>query len=206
MIKQELLDMGVMPSINEFTKKEKEYMLSLARSAIETYLKTEKIIDPPLSEIPSEKFMENGACFVSLHTKKENLLRGCIGILEARRPLVLDIVNNAISAAFEDPRFKPITFEDLKNIKISISILTKPYEVEVKDYNDLLKKLIPKKHGLIIQKGWSRATFLPVVWDEIKTKEDFLSELCMKAGLMPDDWKKPGMRFFFYEAVDFGEN
>ncbi|MFA5049749.1 MAG: AmmeMemoRadiSam system protein A [Candidatus Micrarchaeia archaeon] len=194
-----------MPSMNEYNKKEKGYLLNLARSSIENYLKTEKIIDPDPGEIPSKKLVENGACFVSLHNRKNNSLRGCIGMLEATRPLVLDVVNNAVSAAFEDPRFKPLTLEELKDIKISISILTKPVEIEIKDYKDLLKKLVPKKHGVIIQRGWSRATFLPVVWEELKTKEEFLSHLCMKAGLMGDEWKKPGMKFFFYEAVEFEE-
>jgi AMMECR1 domain-containing protein len=86
-------------------------------------------------------------------------------------------------------------------------VLTAPEPFPVKDEKDLLKKLTPKKHGLIIQKGFARATFLPVVWEQLPTKEEFLNHLCMKAGLEAEAWKDTGkMKFFVYEAEEFEES
>lgn len=189
----------------EFTKKEKEFLLQVARKSIDYYLKNGKIMDLQPGELVSEKLMKDGACFVSLHVKENHELRGCIGTLEAHIPLVLDVINNAVGSAFEDPRFYPLRREELDGIKISISILTEPKKVEIKDGEDLLKKLVPNKHGLLVKKGWARATFLPVVWEQLTKKEEFLEHLCMKAGLGKNEWKEPGMEFFFYEAIEFEE-
>ncbi len=189
----------------EITKEEKEFLLKIARKSIDHYLKTGQIMDLQPGELVSEKLMEDGACFVSLHLKNNKELRGCIGTLEANVPLVLDVINNAVGSAFEDPRFYPLKREEFEQIKISISILTSPKKVGIKDAEDLLKKLVPNKHGLIIKKVWARATFLPVVWEQLKKKEEFLEHLCMKAGLGKNEWKEPGMEFFFYEAIEFEE-
>lgn len=186
------------------TTKEREFLLKLARQAIGHYLKTGQKLAVSPGDVPSERLAENGAVFVTLYKGKR--LRGCIGSLEAKRPLVFDVVENALYAAFGDPRFPPLTAPELPDIRISISVLTKPEALEAKDAVDLLKKLIPEKHGLIIRKGFAQATFLPVVWKELPKKEQFLAELCQKAGLMPDEWKKTDeMEFFVYETEEFGE-
>jgi AmmeMemoRadiSam system protein A len=95
--------------------------------------------------------------------------------------------------------------DDLEKIKISISVLSKPEPFPVSGPKDLLEKLIPEKHGLILQQGFARATFLPVVWEQLPKKEEFLAHLSMKAGLLPDGWMKPGTKFFVYEAQVFSE-
>lgn len=187
-----------------YSNEDKKNLLKIARESIEYYLKNGRTMDVKPGEIPNEKLIEKGACFVSLHGKGKEL-RGCIGMLEAVRPLILDVINNAVAAAVEDPRFSPVTLEELKDLKISISILTEPEELIVKSYEELLEKLIPNKHGLIIQKGWARATFLPLVWEQLPEKEQFLEHLCMKAGLGKEEWKEPGIKFFIYEAIDFEE-
>jgi AmmeMemoRadiSam system protein A len=143
---------------------------------------------------------------VTLYTGAAKELRGCIGSLEASRPLVFDVAENALSSAFGDPRFPSVRLEEMKDITIEISVLTVPKPLPVESAQDLLAKLIPGKHGLIIEKGYARATFLPVVWEDLRSKEEFLSHLCMKAGLSPDEWKDAkSMAFYTYEAQKFEE-
>jgi AmmeMemoRadiSam system protein A len=186
------------------TKEEKTFLLQLVRKTIIRFFSTGKPLELKPEEVPSKKLVEIGACFVTLY--KGSNLRGCIGTLEANRPLVFDVINNSLESAFNDPRFQPLGPGELEKVKISISVLTKPEPFPVKNKEDLLKKLKPNKHGLIIKKGWARATFLPVVWEQLPTKEEFLSHLCMKAGLAEDAWKETkGMEFFVYEAEEFEE-
>jgi len=188
------------------TKSEGAYLLKIARTAIETYLKSHERLEIKPSDVPGKRLAEDGACFVTLYIGKDRALRGCIGSLEASRPLVFDVADNALNSAFGDPRFPKVCPDELKDIKIEISVLTPPKKIEVSSAEDLLKKLIPRKHGLTIQKGWARATFLPVVWDELKDKKEFLSHLCMKAGLDPEEWKDTKtMEFFVYQAQEFEE-
>jgi AmmeMemoRadiSam system protein A len=185
---------------------EGKFLLKVARGAIETYLKTGQRPDIRPQDVPTRRLTMDGACFVTLYKGKGKALRGCIGSLEASRPLVMDVADNAMNSAFGDPRFPPLRPDELKDIAIEISVLTPPRKLEVSSADDLLKSLVQRKHGLIIKKGWARATFLPVVWDELKKKEDFLSELCQKAGLSPDEWKDTeGMEFFVYQAQEFEE-
>ncbi|MFH0737896.1 MAG: AmmeMemoRadiSam system protein A [Candidatus Micrarchaeota archaeon] len=185
-------------------KKEKYFLLKLARSSIRHYLKTGGFLELKPTDVPSKRLVEDGACFVSLHMKGE--LRGCIGTLEAHRPLFRDVLENAVASATEDPRFSQLSLGELEAVEISISVLSKPEPFLVKDAADLLKKLVPDKHGLIIQKGYARATFLPIVWEQLPKKEEFLAHLCMKAGLDADEWRQTKtMSFFTYEAEEFSE-
>jgi len=185
-------------------KKEKEYLLKLARDSVKTYLANGRKLDVAPKDVPSKRLTENGACFVTLYIGKQ--LRGCIGTLEAHRPLVMDVIDNALSSALEDPRFHPLRQDELAKVTFSISVLSEPLPFPVKDAADLLKKLVPEKHGMIIQKGYARATFLPVVWEQLPKKEEFLAHLCMKAGLGADAWRDTkGMEFFVYEAEEFSE-
>ncbi|MDD5171533.1 MAG: AmmeMemoRadiSam system protein A [Candidatus ainarchaeum sp.] len=184
--------------------KEKKYLLGLARKTVAQYLETGSTLELKPEDVPHKSLTENGACFVTLYIGKE--LKGCIGTLEAHRPLVFDVIDNALGAAFNDPRFYPVTKEELPKVKFSMSVLSAPKPLLVKDADDLLKKLVPHKHGLIIQSGYARATFLPVVWEQLTKKEEFLSHLCMKAGLLPDEWKRTkGIQFYTYEAEEFSE-
>jgi len=188
------------------TKAEGVFLLKIARKSIETFLKSHERLELKPSDVPSKRLVGNGACFVTLYIGKGKDLRGCIGSLEATRPLVFDVVDNALNSAFGDPRFPGVRAAELKEIKIEISVLTVPKKLDVSSSDDLLGKLIPRKHGLTIQKGWARATFLPVVWDELKDKEEFLHHLCRKAGLEPEAWKDTkSMEFFVYQAQEFEE-
>lgn len=186
-------------------KKEQNFLLELARKTLAHFFSSGKQLQIQPSEVPFPKLIEEGACFVTLY--KNGNLRGCIGSLEAHRPLIFDIIDNTLNSAFNDSRFQSLRVDELETIKISISVLTKPESFPVKDSKDLLKKLKPNKHGLIIKKGWARATFLPVVWEQLTTKEEFLGHLCMKAGLEANAWQNTeGMEFFVYEAEEFEES
>ncbi|MEW6748247.1 MAG: AmmeMemoRadiSam system protein A [Candidatus Micrarchaeota archaeon] len=185
-------------------RSERDFLLSLARKSIEHYLKSGRMLELEPGDVPSKDLVEDGACFVTLHRGDD--LRGCIGTLEAHRPLFKDVIENAVSSATEDPRFYALTLDELGEVRISISVLSKPRPFKVKGEKDLLKRLIPEKHGLIIQKGVARATFLPAVWEQLPRKEEFLAHLCMKAGLGPIEWKDTkSMEFFVYESEEFSE-
>ena len=99
------------------------------------------------------------------------------------RPLIEDVIENTLNAAFEDPRFLPLTKEELPLIHIEISVLTVPEKLVYKTEKELLDKLRPKIDGVIIRKNIHQATFLPQVWEQLPDKEMFLNELCLKAGL-----------------------
>ena len=116
-------------------------------------------------------------------------LRGCIGSLQGREPLVDGIAANAINAAFHDPRFPALKAKELDRIVIEVSVLTKPEPLTYKDHADLIAKLRPRIDGVTIRKGHAGATFLPQVWDQLPKPEDFLSHLCLKAGLGADAWR-----------------
>ncbi len=128
---------------------------------------------------------EQKATFVTL--KLDGKLRACMGSLIAHRTLYNDLIYNARAAAFSDPRFSPLSKEEFEKIDIEISILSKAKPLEYSDFEDLENKLIPNKHGVIIELEGKRATFLPQVWEELPTFSDFMVHLCQKAGLNPSN-------------------
>jgi uncharacterized protein len=187
-----------MSQLYSLNTKEKNFCLKIARDSIRYFLENEKMLVLEGIKIP-EKLFEQKACFVTLTVDGE--LRGCIGHLESSQPLFREIIQNAFLAAMEDNRFSPLTKKEFGSIKIEVSILTDALEISFSDPKDLLTKITPKKDGLIIKKGHYGATFLPSVWEQIKKKEDFISQLCLKAGLDFDDWTKKGMKVYKYETI-----
>lgn len=133
-----------------------------------------------------EPVREPGACFVTLTIEGE--LRGCIGSLEAHRPLVADVASNAYAAAFSDPRFMPVSEAELPRLHIHISILKPSEPMTFNSEQDLIAQLRPGVDGLIFQAGGRRSTFLPAVWESLGDPVDFLRHLKYKAGLPPDYW------------------
>ncbi|MEO5332487.1 MAG: AmmeMemoRadiSam system protein B [Magnetococcus sp. YQC-5] len=129
-----------------------------------------------------------GACFVTL--KDRGGLRGCIGTLEAHRPLGEDLLENTVAAALRDPRFPPLTAAELPDIEIEVSILTPPEPFLHQDGEDLVQRLRPGVHGVILRKHGRRATFLPQVWEQLPDPRDFLEHLCHKAGLDGSCWRQ----------------
>jgi AmmeMemoRadiSam system protein A len=181
---------------------EGKHLLGVARETIKNRLGNIEESQINWKEIP-EKFQERLGTFVTV-TIEDNL-RGCIGHIIPRESLIEGIKENAINAAFKDPRFHPLTKEEFDRIEIEISILTSPEELFYTDAEDLLKKLRPGIDGVIIKKGFYEATFLPQVWEQLPEKEEFLSHLCLKAGLSPDSWKKEKLHISTYQVQAFEE-
>ncbi len=160
-----------------------DILIALAKAAILVALNQAENFDLPkaLQEYP--ELQEDGAVFVTLTTKPDNQLRGCIGSLEAHRPLYKDIIANAQAAALHDPRFPPLSLEELDHIKIEVSILSKAKAVNYNDANDLKKKLVPLRDGVVLRYHGKHATYLPQVWEQLPDFETFFISLCQKAGL-----------------------
>lgn len=144
-----------------------------------------------------------GAVFVTLI--RNGQLRGCIGSLEAHRPLVLDLQANAEAAAFQDPRFPPLDPDELKDLKVEVSLLSKPEPIVFRDEADALAQLRPYVDGVIFQAGWRRSTFLPQVWEQLPEPDRFMAHLKMKAGLPAGYWSDQ-VRLFRYTVDKFEES
>ena len=180
---------------------DKKGLLKLARSAIESRLvKGAKVVRP---QACSSALLEDRGCFVTLH--KNGQLRGCIGSIEPVSPLVECIEEHAKSAAFRDPRFPPLTAEELPEIDIEVSVLTVPKKLSFKDGEDLKDQLEPLVHGVILSRGFKKSTFLPQVWKQLPDKEAFLEHLCVKGGMSRNGWQDPKTEVRVYEAEVFGE-
>lgn len=143
-----------------------------------------------------------GAVFVTL--KKKGQLRGCIGSVQAWRPLAEDVVDNAFKAAFHDPRFPPLKPEEAEGLDLSLSVLTPPIPMAFKDEADLLGRLRPRIDGLIIEDGGRRALFLPSVWEQLPDRRQFMAHLKAKAGMATDHWS-PSFRASTFQAVEIGK-
>lgn len=155
------------------------------------------------NRLNDETFQSKRGTFVTL--TKNHQLRGCIGNLVPDKPLKEGVQENAVNAAFHDPRFPPLSAGELEQIELEVSLLTEPQPLEYKNADDLLAKLRPKVDGVILRKGMHSATFLPQVWDQLPEKEMFLSHLCMKAGLPGDAWKKGDLEILTYQVQYFEE-
>ena len=131
-----------------------------------------------------------GASFVTLTSGRApgGALRGCIGSLEARRPLREDVEANAVAAALHDPRFAPLTARELDDTVVEVSVLSAPAALPAADEAELLARLRPGVDGVVLSACGRRATFLPQVWEQLPDPADFLARLRRKAGLPADYW------------------
>jgi len=163
----------------QFTQAHGRTLLAIARNGIESALGLSK-----LKVLPDEPWLKPArASFVTL--TQEGRLRGCIGSLEAQRPLGEDVRDNARAAALSDPRFPALTREELDSTRIEVSLLSTPKLTVFADHADLIAQLRPGEDGLILECGTARATFLPQVWEGLPDAEQFVAELKRKAGLAP---------------------
>lgn len=160
-----------------------ETIIALAKAAILVALNQPEDFNLTQARNSFPQLNENGAVFVTLRTYPNNELRGCIGSLTAYRPLYEDIVFNAQAAAMQDPRFLPLKKEELPNIRLEVAVLSEPKELDYKDITDLKRKITPLKDGVVLKLDGHRATYLPSVWEELPTFDDFFSSLCLKAKL-----------------------
>ena len=163
-----------------------DIVIALARAAISAALDQPDDFDlqNALKTYPFLK--EKGAAFVTLNTKPNGQLRGCIGSLHASRPLYEDIIHNAQAAALYDPRFLPLSAEELAQITLEVSILSEPKVLHYTDIEDLRSKVVPFQDGIVLKLDGRQATYLPQVWEQLPRFDDFFSSLCMKANLRND--------------------
>ena len=148
----------------------------------------------------SPDLQQQRATFITLNINDQ--LRGCIGTLEAHQPLVIDVAHNARAAAFQDPRFGPLSKPEFERLQIHISILGIPEPMTFTSQQDLLQQIRPGIDGLILTSGMRRGTFLPSVWESLATPEEFLSHLKLKAGLPAGFWSD-GIRIERYTTESF---
>jgi len=158
-------------------------LLAIARGAIGARLRL------AVAEAPShEALAKPAATFVTL--KQENDLRGCIGSLQPLRPLGVDVCENALAAAFRDPRFPPLAAAEFERISVEVSLLSASELLDVAGEDDLIARLRPGIDGVILECGRNRATFLPQVWDSLRQPRQFLAALKRKAGLPEGFWSE----------------
>jgi uncharacterized protein len=179
---------------------QQQRLLKLAKDSIQHGLATGKPLAVNLADFP-EALTVQRATFVTL--EKHQQLRGCIGMLTAVRPLIVDIAENAFSAAFQDPRFPPLAADEFDDLEIHLSILTPAEPVTFSSEQDLLNQLRPNIDGLILEEGWRRGTFLPSVWEQLPEPKQFLRHLKQKAGLSPDYWSET-LKVYRYTAEIIG--
>jgi uncharacterized protein (TIGR00296 family) len=180
-----------------------KYLVSLAREAIGSYLASGKKITPNRSD---GALFEKRGVFVTLETHPSHELRGCIGYPLPIKELALSVVDCALSAAFEDPRFPPVEKGELSGLVAEVSVLSVPQEIKVEKPEDLPKKIKVGRDGLIINYGYSSGLLLPQVpiewnWNE----EEFLCQVCEKAGLPREMWRSPSAKISAFGAQVFSE-
>ncbi len=194
----------------ELSLEEGRLLIRLARKAVEKYLREEAYEKPPANL--KDVFYEPCGVFVTLNRltgpagmgRKE--LRGCIGFPEPVKPLVDALIEAAVAAAVEDPRFPPVTLEEMSLIIIDVSVLTPPKLLEVKDRRMLPKEVKIGRDGLIVERGFNRGLLLPQVAVEEKWgPETFLSYTCIKAGLPAGFWLDEKTRVYSFQAIVFEE-
>jgi len=156
-------------------------LLALARAAIASEFGQRYPADEQAAWL-----RERGACFVTLTQRGE--LRGCIGTLEAHRPLLQDVRANAVAAAFRDPRFAPLSARELGQTEVEVSLLSPMQVLAFASQADALAQLRPGVDGVVFEYGARRSTFLPQVWEQLPDADDFMAYLKRKAGLPSDFW------------------
>lgn len=189
----------------KLSKEDGGLLLELARENILCELgKEDDILTELKTKCLARGLTEDRGTFVSLHKKGD--LRGCIGNIKPVKTILEGVIDNAKHAAFNDSRFRPLTFEELEDTKIEVSILTRPEKLDYTDADDLIAKLLPGIDGVMIEKRYHSATFLPQVWKQLKDPKDFLNQLCLKAGLSQEEWKSGDLIVSTYQVQVFEEN
>jgi AmmeMemoRadiSam system protein A/AmmeMemoRadiSam system protein B len=177
-------------------------VVALARRTIEEALRTGRQALPSRLSLDAD-LREPGAAFVTLRSASSGQLLGCVGSLEAHRPLGVDVAAHALDAAFHDQRFAPLTDRQAADLQLEVSVLGPLVPFPATDYEDLVER-VPQGSGLYICAGGYRATFLPSVWRELPDRASFVASLWRKAGLVPGTWPE-GMRVSTYDVTEYQE-
>jgi uncharacterized protein (TIGR00296 family) len=190
----------------QLTIEDGKYLVNLARQAVTKYLEKGQVLQVP-EGIPS-KLMEKCGVFVTLNRvhKGEKALRGCIGLPYPTTPLSEAVIEAALSAATQDPRFPSVALEELDNIVFEVSVLTPPERVEVEKTTEYPSKIKVGRDGLIVERSFCKGLLLPQVPVELKWgEEEFLCQCSMKAGLPPDSWLLKDSKVYKFQAIIFEE-
>ncbi len=184
---------------DRYTQGDRQTLLRVAREVVRAHLEARSprlpVSDSPALRVPR-------ACFVTLH--REGALRGCVGTLTPRGTLWDAVAQNARAAAFEDPRFEPVTAEEEPALHIEISVLTEPEALAFASPEALLAALKPGIDGVLLRAGRHQATFLPQVWEQLPDPQTFLEHLSRKAG-RPGIWRTTGTEILTYRVEAFEE-
>ena len=191
------------PASAMFTAADRRYLLGLARETVRAVAAGGSPPKVSTKDLAPE-FTAPKGCFVTL--TRHGSLRGCIGNLSARGPLVNAVIDNARSAALNDPRFPPVSPGEVGQLEIEISVLTTPRPLPFSSSAELLEKLRPHEDGVVLQIGDRAATYLPQVWDQLPDKVEFLNSLAEKAGCDRPDWRLPGTSVLIYHVEAFKES
>ena len=183
------------------TESERTELLEVARRSIAHGLARAQPL--PVDRQAPTPLDRPGASFVTLHRQRQ--LRGCIGSLEARRPLLADVAANAYAAAFRDPRFPPLQAAEMPDLAVDVSVLSPAAALTFSDQEDLLAQLRPGIDGLILADRGLRGTFLPSVWESLPTPDAFLQQLKLKAGLPVEHWSD-SLEVWRYTTESFGDS
>ena len=191
-----------MTDYSQLSDSDGERLVKMARAVITEFLKTKNKMK--LDSEFEDSFSSNAGIFVTLNHQSN--LRGCIGYPLPDKKLFNALEDAAIAAATEDPRFPPVTFEELDQITFEVTVLTPPQEIEVSDPTEYPSKIKVGRDGLIVKAGLNSGLLLPQVpieygWNE----ETFLDHTCEKAGLEKDYWKKKETKILKFEGIVFKE-
>lgn len=182
------------------------FLVKLARSTVDSFVTSKEKPDVP--EDTPEHLKRDSGVFVTLNSMVRDhvSLRGCIGRPYPRQPLVEAVIDSAVDAAVNDPRFRRVLKEDLDSILVELSVLTPPEKLDYSDPNDLLRMIEIGRDGLIVSRGMFRGLLLPQVPVEWKWNvKEFLEHTCNKAGLPLNAWKDLDTEFMAFQAEIFGE-
>ncbi|HID49758.1 MAG TPA: AmmeMemoRadiSam system protein A [Chromatiales bacterium] len=179
---------------------DRRILLEVAAASIRHGLEQGRPLPVHVDEYP-QTLRQPGASFVTLNIAGQ--LRGCIGSLEATRPLVEDVADNAYAAAFRDPRFPPLNEVEYPQLEYHISLLAPAEPMQFESEDDLIRQLRPGVDGLILSDRGRRGTFLPSVWQSLPDPREFLRHLKQKAGLPPDYWSDT-LQVARYTVEEFG--
>ena len=191
-----------MSDVDRLTLEERTLLLKEARYSLESGVRATPLEPLCLEDYPP-RLRQFGVTFVTLTI--DNKLRGCVGALEAYQPLVEDVREHALAAAFEDFRFPTVRPDELDKISIEISRLTAPQPLEYDGPDDLINKLRPGIDGVVLKEGLRRATFLPQVWHKLPSAATFLEHLCQKMSAPTDIWRHKKLEVLIYQVEEFCE-
>lgn len=189
--------------VGDLNLEEGRFLVKLARHIIYNYLRKSEVVPPAP---PTEKLKENRGVFVTLYSFPMKDLRGCIGFPLPTIPLYEATMEAAIASATKDPRFRPLRLDELNDVVIEVSVLTPPEEIVYRDSKELLEKIVIGRDGLIIKSGPYSGLLLPQVPVEYNwTVEEYLTHLCIKAGLEPTHWLTKKAKIYRFAAQIFSE-